>query len=358
MDLNATNADSNGSNPQRNITSACFLTSCIFSTEERAVIIASLVLILLVSLVGNTAICLKIAKRKRLKSSTNLSILNLAVADLLVAVFCIPAVTVTIYFVDNEWLFGLAACKVVIFLQNLATDASICNLVIISVEKFIGVCFPFYFRNRRKRVRYVLPISWLIGIVESSIYLKYKSLVVSADGKKYCMEFWPSLEARRVYHIAHSIMFCFLPLILMAVLHTVTARKIRVSIGRTTQENGTRLSRSGCMYSDVILKRKKRALTMIIMIMATFAVCIIPGNVLSMWTFLGDHNQAYLLANIRLVHILYAVSLWLFFFNSACHPLIYGFMGKYRFTARWSLSSKLLSLRGSAKDRQISLTPP
>ena len=105
-----------------------------------------------------------------------------------------------------------------------------------------------------------------------------------------------------------------------------------MSIGRTTQENGTRLSRSGCMYSDVILKRKKRALTMIIMIMATFAVCIIPGNVLSMWTFLGDHNQAYLLANIRLVHILYAVSLWLFFFNSACHPLIYGFMGKYRFS--------------------------
>ena len=54
------------------------------------VIIFTLVVILLVSLIGNSIVVLVIKKKQKMRTFTNCLILNLAVADLTVAVICIP----------------------------------------------------------------------------------------------------------------------------------------------------------------------------------------------------------------------------------------------------------------------------
>lgn len=65
----------------------------------------------IVGLVGNALVVLVVAANPGMRSTTNLLIINLAVADLLFVIFCVPF-TATDY-VMPRWPFGDLWCKVV-----------------------------------------------------------------------------------------------------------------------------------------------------------------------------------------------------------------------------------------------------
>ncbi|XP_047106270.1 allatostatin-A receptor-like [Schistocerca piceifrons] len=66
-------------------------------------------LIVLLGLVGNALVVLVVAANQQMRSTTNLLIINLASADLLFIVFCVPS-TATDYLLPF-WPFGDAWCK-------------------------------------------------------------------------------------------------------------------------------------------------------------------------------------------------------------------------------------------------------
>lgn len=55
-----------------------------------AIFITSYMLIFLVCMVGNGVVCFIVLRSKNMRTVTNLFILNLAVSDLLVGIFCMP----------------------------------------------------------------------------------------------------------------------------------------------------------------------------------------------------------------------------------------------------------------------------
>ena len=55
-----------------------------------AVFIISYLLIFLVCMVGNGVVCFIVLRSKNMRTVTNLFILNLAISDLLVGIFCMP----------------------------------------------------------------------------------------------------------------------------------------------------------------------------------------------------------------------------------------------------------------------------
>lgn len=56
--------------------------------------IAAYVLIFLLCMVGNTLVCFIVLKNRHMRTVTNMFILNLAVSDLLVGIFCMPTTLV------------------------------------------------------------------------------------------------------------------------------------------------------------------------------------------------------------------------------------------------------------------------
>lgn len=65
--------------------------------------------------VGNSLVCLVIWKNKHMRTVTNVFILNLAIADLLVLfVVVLPTMTQDIF---ETWFFGEAICKIIFFFQ-------------------------------------------------------------------------------------------------------------------------------------------------------------------------------------------------------------------------------------------------
>ena len=83
---------------------------------------------------------LVVAANQQMRSTTNLLIINLAVADLLFIVFCVPF-TGTDY-VLPFWPFGDVWCKIVQYLIVVTAYASVYTLVLMSLDRFLAVVHP------------------------------------------------------------------------------------------------------------------------------------------------------------------------------------------------------------------------
>ena len=97
-------------------------------------------LIVLVGMFGNALVIIVVATNAQMRSTTNMLILNLAVADLLFIVLCVPS-TATDY-VLNAWPFGLVWCQTVQYLIYATSYVSIYTLIFMSIDRFMAVVFP------------------------------------------------------------------------------------------------------------------------------------------------------------------------------------------------------------------------
>lgn len=71
--------------------------------------------VFITGLIGNALVCLSVYRNKSLQTVTNYYIVNLAVADFLVILICLPP---TVYWdLTLTWNFGLVLCKLVLYLQ-------------------------------------------------------------------------------------------------------------------------------------------------------------------------------------------------------------------------------------------------
>lgn len=64
--------------------------------------IVAYVLIFLLCMVGNALVCFIVLRNRHMRTVTNMFILNLAVSDLLVGIFCMPT-TLVDNLITGEW---------------------------------------------------------------------------------------------------------------------------------------------------------------------------------------------------------------------------------------------------------------
>ena len=101
-------------------------------------------LVFLVSLAGNTVIGIIVYKTKAMRKPINFLIVNMAMSDLLFAIFLIPLLVQLLY--KDSWLIGglvgQILCKLVAFLVDASTVVSIQSLVLIALNRFGAVVYP------------------------------------------------------------------------------------------------------------------------------------------------------------------------------------------------------------------------
>ncbi|KAK7102180.1 hypothetical protein V1264_020440 [Littorina saxatilis] len=102
---------------------------------------------------------------------SNMFIVSLAVADLIVGLSVMPISTVYIF--TGDWPFGVAVCQIWIAIDYIASTASILNLFILSLDRYWSVRAPLQYLHKRTRRRALSMISvvwlasslWVIPIV-------------------------------------------------------------------------------------------------------------------------------------------------------------------------------------------------
>ena len=96
---------------------------------SHVVLVVAYASVVVVSVAGNGIVMLSVVTCRRMRTVTNYRfIVNLAGADLMMAVFCVPFTFIANWLVDR-WPFGTAMCPIVPYLQTVAVFLSAFTLV-------------------------------------------------------------------------------------------------------------------------------------------------------------------------------------------------------------------------------------
>ncbi|XP_066914148.1 adenosine receptor A3-like [Clytia hemisphaerica] len=158
------------------------LCSLLYLILSKALEIAALCFISITVIIVNLLVILAYFKgSRRLRTKTNLFIINLAIADLLVGALSIPVWVMSLLnFITHEHVIY----EYLVGLDVLFGTTSILSLTAISIERMLAVKFALMHRNLNNLPFYIIiSIVWGIGIVTAGLRLfwedkKYYTLFV------------------------------------------------------------------------------------------------------------------------------------------------------------------------------------
>ncbi|XP_028619939.1 pyroglutamylated RF-amide peptide receptor [Grammomys surdaster] len=284
-------------------------------------------LIFALALFGNSLVIYVVTRSKAMRTVTNIFICSLALSDLLIAFFCIPVTM--LQNISDKWLGGAFICKMVPFVQSTAVVTEILTMTCIAVERHQGLVHPFKMKWQytTRRAFTILGVVWLVAIIVGSPMLHVQRLEIKYDflyEKEHvcCLEEWASPMHQRIYTTFILVILFLLPLVVMLVLYSKIGYELwikkRVGDSSALQTiHGKEMSK--------IARKKKRAVVMMVTVVALFAACWAPFHVVHMMAEYSNFEKEYDDVTIKMV---FAVAQTIGFFNSICNPFVYAFMNE------------------------------
>ncbi|XP_065113376.1 trace amine-associated receptor 13c-like [Paramisgurnus dabryanus] len=282
------------------INSSCIKTKR--STHEYNIMYVFFSLLSVWTVFLNLLVIISISHFKKLHTPTNMLILSLAVADLLVGLIVTPLEAIR--FIETCWYFGDTMCRLFLIIMGLLLNTSLSNLVLIAVDRYVAVCHPLLYPQKITMTRTIIIIcvSWFC----SSAY--NISIVITTSQSKYTCYGECTFMVIFVWKIIEMILSFLFP---CTVIITLYLRIFYVAHHQVKVINS--LMRSGKHLTEGSVRRKsesKAALTLGI-IVTVYLFCWIPFFILSL-TPITSMTSA----------IAYFM-LWMLYINSGVNPLIY-----------------------------------
>ena len=143
------------------------------SDTEIVILTVMYVLTLLGALLGNIILIYIVWKRHEVQSPTSFMFVNMAVADLMMAVFIMP-VTISDLNNDFKWLIpgllGEITCRAVPFIMYTTVMASVLCLIIMAIDRFYTFVFPLMGGTPwYRKSKCITPLIWIMSMVLMSI---------------------------------------------------------------------------------------------------------------------------------------------------------------------------------------------
>lgn len=196
--------------------------------EWEAVLTAvTLLLIIVVTIVGNVLVILSVFSYTPLRIVQNFFIVSLAVADLTVAILVLPLNVM--YAIIGQWVFPMWVCKMWLTCDVLCCTASILNLCAIALDRYWAITDPINYAQKRtlRRVMFMIGFVWGLSFIICSPPL--------AGWNDWPDVFEPStpcqLTSQRGYVVYSSLGSFYIPLVIMSGVYVriflATRRRLR-----------------------------------------------------------------------------------------------------------------------------------
>ncbi|KAI1896687.1 hypothetical protein AGOR_G00097330 [Albula goreensis] len=269
-------------------------------------------LVYIVGVSGNVYTLVVMCHSIRFATSMYISIINLALADLLY-LSTIPFVVCT-YFL-KDWYFGDVGCRILLSLDLLTMHASIFTLTVMCTERYLAVTKPLDTVKRSKSYRKAMAGGvWLLSLVLTLPMMTMVNQTTKlADGgvKRMCAPTWGA-EAYKIYLTILFSTSIMAPGIIIGYLYTKLARTYLESQRNSVTNKGNKRS------------PKQKVLIMIFTIVLVFWACFLPFWI---WQLLPLYHKPLSLASHTHTCINYLVAC-LTYSNSCINPFLYTLLTK------------------------------
>ncbi|XP_039660866.1 C-C chemokine receptor type 1-like [Perca fluviatilis] len=272
----------------------------------------------LLGLLGNSLVIWVIACGVRLRSMTDVCLLNLAVADLLL-VCTLPFLA---HQARDQWLFGDAMCKVVLGIYNIVFYSRIFFITLMSIDRYLAIVQAIYaMRVRTKSFGMIAAaVTWVAGFLASfpeMIFLKEQPGVNTNMTQFFCYPVYPTATSNDATTSSNSHIWSIFSLFKMNFLGLFVPVVIM-----------------GFCYSQIVWRllhspsSKKQAIRLVLIVVVVFFCCWIPYNIASFFKALELLHIYTECESSKAIRLALQVTEVIAYSHSCLNPILYVFVGE------------------------------
>ncbi|KAF7489586.1 Cholecystokinin receptor type A [Sarcoptes scabiei] len=225
-------SSSSAATASTSITSSPFPTESLITFDTLLTLILPYSIIFVLSIVGNLLVIITLTLDRSMRSVTNIFLLNLAISDQLLGVFCMPFTLVGVLL--RRFIFGPVLCHLISYFQAVSVAVSVWTLTAMSIERYYAICHPFRSRESRQTKKHayrILALIWTLALITMSPTAIVSRLQqIKQTGFYKCREAWPSFLHKQVFTIFLDVVLLIGPLVIMVMTYSSIALTLRNNI--------------------------------------------------------------------------------------------------------------------------------
>ncbi|XP_072388543.1 growth hormone secretagogue receptor type 1 isoform X2 [Diabrotica undecimpunctata] len=301
----------------------------VFPSYIRTTSMVFCIIIMCLGVIGNVMVPIVIFKTKDMRNSTNIFLVNLSVADLMVLLVCTPTVLVEVNSRPETWVLGREMCKAVPFVELTVAHASVLTILAISFERYYAICKPLKagYICTKARASLICLLAWFVAAVFTSPILAITQYGTEEyiDGSLVfvCFSLVEDLFPC-IFFIGSVVVFFVFPLGILICIYALIATSLM------SQPLAMIASRNLTSPAQNVIKYRKQVILMLGTVVLAFFICLLPFRALTLWIIIAPAGSSFELGFERYYNILY-FSRIMFHINSAVNPILYNIMSsKFR----------------------------
>ena len=240
---------------------------------------------------------------RHLHTPTNLLLLSLAVSDCMVGLLLSFQIMLT----DGCWYLSDLMCVLYMVVDYTVTSASIGIMVIISIDRYVAICYPLHYTIKvtPDRAKLCVSLCWMFSILCSCLLLKDN---IQQPGRYNSCSGECVVVFNDVAGVADLILSFIGPVTVIVVLY------LRVFVVAVSQARTMRSHIASVTFQSSITPKKSemKAAKSLGVVVAVFLTCLFPYFCVILTGYDVSLNASFI-----------AFVICLFYFNSCLNPLIY-----------------------------------
>ncbi|XP_005751072.1 trace amine-associated receptor 13c-like [Pundamilia nyererei] len=252
----------------------------------------------------NLLVIISVSHFRQLHTPSNVLLLSLAVSDFFVGLLLLP---LEIFRNTSCWVLGDRMCSAYWYLTSNIVCASIGNIVLISVDRYVAICDPLHYPTRitLANVKLSVCLCWFYAFFYSNLYTKDIMIEPGRYNSCFgeCVFFGSNIAI-----VADLILFFFVPVTVIIVLY-MRVFVVAVSQARAMRSHVTLVTLQRSLNQTN--KSELKAARTLGILVVVFLACFSPLYCYSLVDENAINDPAASFAVI------------IFYINSCLNPLIY-----------------------------------
>ncbi|XP_061531226.1 C-C chemokine receptor type 5 [Phycodurus eques] len=281
---------------------------CVYERHGASFLPAIYAALFLVGLAGNSLVVWVLVRGVRLRNMTDVCLLNLAVADLLL----VGSLPFLAYQASDQWIFGDTMCRALLGIHNIVFYSGIFFVTVMSIDRYLAIVHAVYTLRARTRSSGVIvaAVTWVAGFLTTFPEIIYLKKQPDRTNATFCFPVYPTPTSDthfwRVFRLLKiNFIGLFVPMVVMTFCYSQIIRRLRSS-----------------------QSSRRQTIRLVVTVVAVFFLCWVPYNVASLFKALELLHVYTECGSSKAIMLALQITEVVAYLHSCLNPVLYVFVGR------------------------------